>query len=308
MGTPAFAVTALDSLAQSQHELVAVYTRPDRPAGRGRRLVASPVKEAALARGLVVQQPVSLRQPEERDRLAALRPDVVVVAAFGQLLPQAILDVPPYGCVNIHPSLLPRHRGASPVAAAILAGDDVTGVSIMLLDKGMDTGPVLYQEQVAISDGDTTGSLTDRLAQVGARLLIGTLPKWLGGQLAPQAQDSARATYSEQITKESGRIDWRRPSVELWRRVRAFQPWPGCYTTWRGKLVRIIEAVPLPGEGEPGRVVPVAVAGAGSIGVVTGEGILGLRTLQLEGRRVVAGEEFARGQRDFVGALLPSWS
>ena len=306
MGTPYYAVPTLDGLVQGGYEVVAVYTQPDRPVGRGRRLAASPVKRAALGYGLTVFQPLSLSQPEERDRLAVLRPDLMVVAAFGQLLPRSVLDIPPVGCLNVHPSLLPRHRGASPVAAAILAGDEVTGVSIMLMDEGMDTGPILSQQEVPVLPRDTTGSLTESLAQIGARLLVTeALPLWLLGKLTPQPQDNARATYSAQIGKESGTIDWHLPAVELWRRVRAFQPWPGCHTNWKGKLVRIVEAIPLPGEGEPGRVVSLDVEGAALIGVQTGDGVLGLVQLQLEGKRVMGADEFIRGQRDLVGALLP---
>jgi methionyl-tRNA formyltransferase len=306
MGTPDFAVPTLDSLVLGGHQVVAVYTQPDKPAGRGRTLISSPVKRKALQLGLTVQQPPSFRQPEEVQKLADLHPDVIVVAAFGQLLPQSVLDIPPFGCLNVHPSLLPRHRGPAPVAAAILAGDEVTGVTIMLLDRGMDTGPLLTREEVPILPQDTTGSLTANLAQAGARLLLQTLPLWLEGKIAPQPQDNSKATYSESLTKEGGRIDWRLPAVELWRRVRAFQPWPGCYTAWQGKVLKVIEAVPLPGAGEVGRVVAIQGSQSATIGVQAGEGILGLLQLQLEGKRVMAAAEFVRGQRDFVGALLPS--
>jgi methionyl-tRNA formyltransferase len=305
MGTPDFAVPTLNSLVLGGHPVVAVYTQPDKPAGRGRGLVPPPVKRKALQLGLIVQQPASLRRPEEVQKLANLHPDMIVAAAFGQLLPQNILDIPPFGCLNVHPSLLPRHRGPSPVATAILAGDEVTGVSIMLLDKGMDTGPLLAQEQVVILPQDTTGSLTARLAQVGARLLLQALPLWLEGKIAPQPQDNEKATYSKPIAKEGGRIDWRLPAVELWRRVRAFQPWPGCYSSWRGKVLKVIEAVPLPGAGEVGRVVAIKGSLSVTVGVQTGEGILGLLRVQLEGKQVMAAEDFVRGQRDFVGALLP---
>ena len=305
MGTPDFAVLVLDSLVRGGYEIPAVYTQPDRPAGRGRELLSPPVKEAARRYGLAVRQPVSLRQPEEREELANLCPDVIVVAAFGQLLPQNILDIPPFDCLNVHPSLLPRHRGASPVAAAILIGDEVTGVSIMLMDRGMDTGPVLAQQEVPLLPQDTTGSLTARLAGIGARLLMQTLPPWLEGKLTPQPQDSSKATYAEHIDKESGRIDWHRPAVELWCRVRAFQPWPTSYTTWKGRMVKVVEAVPLLGDGEPGRVVALGENKPAAVGVQTGEGILGLQQLQLEGKRVMTAEEFVRGRRDFIGALLP---
>lgn len=308
MGTPDFAVPTLDSLVLGGYQVVAVYTQPDKPSGRGGNIIPSPVKRKALQLGLTVEQPPSFRQPGEVQKLADLRPDIVIVAAFGQLLPQNILDIPPFGCLNVHPSLLPRHRGATPVAAAILAGDEDTGVSIMLLDKGMDTGPLLAQERVSILPQDTTGSLSARLAHVGARLLLQTLPSWLEGKVIPQLQDNEKATYSRPVTKESGRIDWRLSAVELWRRVRAFQPWPGCYTIWRGKTLKVIEAAPLPGVGEIGKVVAVKGNPPISIGVQTGEGILGLLQVQPEGKRVMTAEEFVRGQKDFVGALLPCQS
>jgi len=305
MGTPDFALPALASLVSGGHEVLAVYTQPDKPAGRGRSLVSSAVKKAALDYGLPVWQPPSLRPPEEIERLANLRPEVIVVAAFGLLLSQSILDIPPLGCVNIHPSLLPRYRGPSPVAAAILAGDEITGVSIMLLDKGMDTGPLLAQQQVPVSPEDTTGSLTAKLAQLGGQLLVQTLPLWLEGKLTPQPQDNEKATYSKLITKEEGKMDWQRPVIELWRKVRAFQPWPGCYTTWQGRLLKIMETIPLPGGGEPGRVIAIEETQGAPVGVQAGEGVLGLLQLQLEGKRAMGAEEFVRGQRGFIGALLP---
>ena len=305
MGTPEFALPVLERLVSGEHEVLAVYTQPDKPAGRGRSLVSSAVKKAALDYGLPVWQLPSLRQPEEIERLANLRPEVIVVAAFGLLLPQSILDIPPLGCVNIHPSLLPKHRGPSPVAAAILAGDEITGVSIMLLDKGMDTGPLLAQQQVPVSLEDTTGSLTAKLAQLGGQLLMQTLPIWLEGKLTPQPQDNGKATYSKLITKEEGKMDWQRPAIELWRKVRAFQPWPGCYTTWQGRLLKIMETIPLPGGGEPGRVIAIEETQGAPVGVQAGEGVLGLLQLQLEGKRAMSAEEFVRGQRGFIGALLP---
>jgi methionyl-tRNA formyltransferase len=305
MGTPGFALPTLNRLADSEYEVVAVYTQPDEPVGRGRRMVPSAVRAAALGHGFTVRQPGSLKDPREVEDLAGLQPDAIVVAAYGRLLPQSVLDVPRFGCVNIHPSLLPRHRGPSPVAAAILAGEEVTGVSIMLMDKGMDTGPVLAQRQWPLSAEDTTETLTDRLAEAGAELLMETLPSWLAGRITPQAQDDGKATYSRVITKEDGRIEWHRPALELWRMVRAFQPWPGCYTHWQGKTLKIVEAVPLPGDGEVGRVVGPGGDWNVPVGVQTGDGILGLLKVQLEGKRVVTAEEFLRGQRGFTGSLLP---
>jgi methionyl-tRNA formyltransferase len=306
MGTPEFAVPALDALIHSEHEIVGVFAQPDEPAGRGRSLVSPPVKKLALQHRLTIHQPPSLRRSCELDRLASLRPDVVIIAAYGKILPESFLRVPPRGCLNIHASLLPRHRGPSPIAAAILAGDEVTGVTIMIVTKMMDTGPVLTQRRIPILPHDTTGSLFQKLSGLGAELLMETLPQWLDGKLAPQPQDGEKATYSKMIAKEDGLIDWHRPSVELWRRVRAFQPWPGCYTTWQGRTVKIIEAVPLSGEGTPGQVVAMSHEPSVPVGVQTGAGVLGLVQVQLEGKRAMSGAEFVRGQRDFIGAQLPS--
>jgi methionyl-tRNA formyltransferase len=306
MGTPEFAVPALDALIQSEHEVVGVFAQPDEPAGRGRSVVSPPVKKLALQHRLTVHQPPSLRGSCELDRLASLRPDVVVIAAYGKILPENFLQVPPRGCLNIHASLLPRHRGPSPIAAAILAGDEVTGVTIMIVTKMMDTGPILTQRRIPILPHDTTGSLSQKLSGLGAELLMETLPQWLDGRLVPKPQDNDKSTYCKMIAKEDGLIDWQRPAVELWRRVRAFQPWPGCYTTWQGRTVKIIEAVPLSGEGTLGRVVAMSHEPNAPVGVHTGEGVLGLIQVQLEGKRAMSGAEFIRGQRDFIGAQLPS--
>ena len=194
--------------------------------------------------------------------------------------------MPPRGCLNIHASLLPRHRGPSPIAAAILAGDEAAGVTIMVVTKVMDTGPILTQRQIPILPHDTTGSLSQKLSGLGAELLIDTLPQWLDGRLVPQPQDGGKATYSKMMAKEDGLVDWHRPAVELWRRVRAFQPWPGCFTTWQGRTVKIIEAVPLPGQGTPGQVVATNDEQA-VVGVQTGDGVLGLLQVQLEGKRAM---------------------
>ncbi|MBI4286122.1 MAG: methionyl-tRNA formyltransferase [Chloroflexi bacterium] len=311
MGTPEFAVPPLERLLLSKYEVVAVYTQPDRPSGRGLAPVPSPVKIAALAAGLPVVQPAKLKSPEAVDQLKALQPDVIVVAAFGQILPQSVLDIPRYGCINIHPSLLPKHRGASPVAAAILAGDEFTGVSIMLLDKGMDTGPVLALAQVPVAGQDTTGTLTAKLSLVGAWMLPDVLVRWTRGALSPRPQDDSKATYSVPLNKEEGEIDWRLPAVVLWRRVRAFQPWPGCYTRWQGKQLKIIEVVPLPGEqgAEPGTVIAVAPVRRHTevaFGVATGDGVMGISQVQLEGKRAMSAAEFQRGQRQILSAVLPS--
>ena len=304
MGVPEFAVPALEWLIFSEHQVVAVYTQPDKPAGRGRELSSPPVKGMALEHGLELRQVKSFAEAGAIASLAQLRPDVIVVAAYGQILPPQVLTIPPFGCLNLHPSLLPRHRGPTPIPAAILAGDDWTGVSIMLLDEGIDSGPVLAQRRVAIAPQDTTDSLTRKLAQIAAQLLAETLPRWLSHSLTPQPQQEEGATYTKLLSKGEGEIDWQLPAPQIWQRVRAFYPWPGCSTTWQGKRLKIVEAIPLPGKrGEPGRVIPL---GRGEIGVQTGEGVLRLLRVQLEGRREMSAEEFLRGQRGFSGALLPS--
>ncbi len=309
MGTPEFAIPPLEHLLFNSFEVVAVYTQPDRPAGRGRAWAFSPVKETALAWKLPLVQPPSLRRPEVLEQLKQFHPDVIVVAAFGQILPQAVLDVPSYGCINTHFSLLPRFRGASPVAAAVLAGDEFTGVSLMLMEAGLDIGPVLSRAQIPISEQDTTGSLTAKLALIAAHFIQDILLRWSRKEIAPQPQDEAGATFAPLITKKDGEIDWRLPAVDIWRRVRAFYPWPGAYTTWQGKQLKIVEAVPLPGEmtAEVGKVVALTSPGPESaFGIATGQGILGVRQVQLEGKRAMPAAEFLRGQRQFLGVTLPS--
>lgn len=303
MGSPEFSVLSLKRLILSQHQVVAVYTQPDNPAGRGRALAFSPVKKVALEHGIEVRQPKSFKEPGALESLAQLSPDVIVVVAYGKVLPEEVLTIPPFGCVNLHPSLLPRHRGPAPIQGAILAGDEYVGVSIILMEKGVDSGPILSQRIVAIEPQDTTESLTKKLAQVGAQLLEETLPLWLSGSIIPGPQQGD-ATYTGLLSKEAGEIDWHLPAPEIWQRVRAFHPWPGSYTRWRGKVLKVLEGFPVPGErGQPGRVIPLE---GGQVGVQTGDGVLGLGRVQLEGRRAMSAEEFVRGQRDFVGALLPS--
>lgn len=302
MGTPEFAVPVLDALAQTAHPLVGVYTRPDKPAGRGGKIQSSPIKQFAHSRGLPIFQPPTLRQPKVIAELRALVPDVIIVAAYGLLLPPDVLAIPPRGCVNTHASLLPRHRGAAPIPAAILAGDSETGITLMQMDAGLDTGPILVQRALAIDDDDTTATLTAKLAQVAAALLIDSLPQILADEIAPQPQDHARATMARTIRKEEGQIDWTQSAIEIARRVRAFNPWPSAYTFWSGVQLKILSAPPSDDRtnAEPGRVIKLQ----NEIGVATGNGALILREVQLAGKRAMMAEEFARGQRDFVGARL----
>lgn len=304
MGSPGFAVPSLEYLVAEGYELAAVYTQPDRAGGRGRKLAVSPVKAAALAHDLKVVQPEKLKDPAAFAELAAFKPDIIVVAAFGQLLPKAVLELPRLGCLNVHPSLLPRFRGASPVAAAILAGDAFSGVSIMLLDAGMDTGPVFSRAQIAVADSDTTASLGAKLSLIGAALLGEVMAAWGRGEIKPRPQPDAGATYCQPIGKEAGEIDWKRPALEIWRRGRAFYPWPGAYSRWRGKTLKVIEAAPLAAlkPAKPGEVVPLDAG----FGIGSGDGILNVLRVQLEGKQALSAADFIRGQRDFIGALLPS--
>lgn len=302
MGTPVFAVPILDGLATQGYNIVGVVTQPDKPTGRGQQVAISPVKSVALARGLPVLQPKSFRRPEAAEHLRALAPEVIVVAAYGQLLPPAVLAIPPLGCLNVHASLLPRYRGAAPISAAILAGDTVTGVTIMRLDAGMDTGDILAQAQLAILPDDTTASLSERLARLGATLLLATLPRWAAGEIVPQPQEHTQATYTHPVRKEDGQINWHRPALEIERQVRAYFPWPSAHTTWQGRRLKIWRATARPDEapGEPGDV----VLRNNDLAVVTGEGVMILHELQMEGRRPLPAADFARGQRGFVGTRL----
>lgn len=305
MGTPEFAVPSLEALLRAGYDVVAVLTREDQPAGRGRRLEEPPVKRAALAYGLTVQQPSTLQNAGSQAALAAFAPELIVVAAYGLILPQAVLDLPRFGCVNVHGSLLPRHRGAAPIAAAILEGDAEAGITIMLMDAGVDTGPVLGAAAIPIAAGDTTGSLTARLADLGASLLVATLPGWLRGEIAPQPQPAAGASFAPRIAKEDGRIDWAEPAWLIERRVRAYQPWPTAYTDWDGQRLKLLRASVGRQAGAETRGVGTVIAGArGRVGVITGDGVLWLEEVQLAGKRALPVSAFAAGARGFLGAQL----
>jgi methionyl-tRNA formyltransferase len=302
MGTPDFSVPTLAALVQAGYEMVGLVTQPDRPAGRGQRLELSPVKRFAVQQGLHVLQPPTLKTPEAVAELAELRPDLIVVAAFGQILRPAVLDLPRHGCINVHASLLPRWRGAAPVQAAILAGDQVTGSTIMRMDPGMDTGPILAQAALVVHPDDTGGTLTERLAQQGADLLIETLPRWLAGEITPQPQDASLATLCRPLRKEQGLIDWTRSAAEIALAVRAFNPWPAASTSWQGQPLRILRSTTI--SGEAGAKIGRVVQDSGMVAVTTGSGLLRLEQVQLAGRAAMAAEDFARGQRNFVGSRL----
>ncbi len=308
MGTSSYAVAPLEALLSLDAQVVGVYTQPDKPSGRGLLTQPSPVKSFALEHGLEVYQPKSLRRPDVQREFASLAPDVVLLAAYGKLLPPEVLRIPPHGCVNVHPSLLPRHRGPSPVATAVLDGEAKTGTSLFLMDEGMDTGPILSSRAFPVEPGATTGSLTPLLFQLGAHLLTEVLPLWLKGEIVPQPQDHERATVTKKLDRVDGEADWGLTAEELERRVRAFTPWPNLYTQWGGMVVKLLSAVTahdVAGESEHGLVVPLGDQEE-AVGIVTGSGVLGLRQLQMEGKRPVSSEEFIRGYRDFVGSRLPS--
>ncbi len=300
MGTPEFALPSLQVLLQAQ-ELVAVVTQPDRPAGRSKRLRRSPVKQVALAAGIPVLQPRRLRGDAAAiAALAAFQADVFVVAAFGQILPQAVLDLPERGVVNVHASLLPRWRGAAPIQAAIRAGDAQSGATIMLLEAGLDTGPMLAKRAIALATDETGGTLHDKLATLGADLLAETLPGWLRGEIIPQAQDKALATYAPQLKKQAGAIDWAQSASEIERMVRAYQPWPRAYTHWQGAQLSVAPGFVLPGQAPPGRVVQQRK----HIAIGTGDQLFCPSQLQLPGKKSLAVADFINGYPAFIGAQL----
>jgi len=303
MGTPEFALPTLRALYEAEaYQVVGVFTKRDRPAGRGRKLRSSPVKRFADEVGLPVFQPRSLRRPEAQKELLHLAPDLIVVAAYGLILPPAVLDAPRYGALNVHASLLPRHRGASPIVAAIRAGDRESGVTIMKMDPGLDTGPILAQRATPIGPDETAGELAARLAKIGASLLLTILPDWLAGKLTPKPQDEALATYAPMIKKEEAWLDWNQPAAYLARQVRALNPWPVAMTTWQSKQLRIWRAQALAesATGQPGDV----IARQGLPAVVTGAGLLLLLEMQLAGKKRLPAEQFCRGYRSFIGSKL----
>ena len=319
MGTPEFAVPTLEALLAAGHDVVAVVTQPDRPGGRGRIPVPPPVKVAATARGLRVLQPERLRGAERVAELGALGADCIVVSAFGQLLRPGVLRLTRLGCLNVHPSLLPALRGASPINWAILEGLATTGVTIMVLDQGMDTGPILAQSEAPVDPRDDAVSLGSRLAEAGATLLVPTLMAWDAGAITPREQGSAAASYSRILSRVDAIIDWSLAATIVDQRIRAFAPWPGAVTSWQGRQVKLIHALPTdaPAGSEPGtvlgldpvhgRLTPDGVETVHpALRVATGKGVLAVTHLQMEGRRASTAAEFARGHPTIVGAKLDS--
>lgn len=299
MGSPAFATIPLRSLVQAGLNVVGVVTQPDRPAGRSRTPIAPPVKVVAEELGIEVFQPASLRDPAAIEHFAAFKPDVGVVAAYGEILRKKVLAIPPLGFLNIHPSLLPRFRGPTPVVSAILAGDQVTGVSVMRLDAGMDTGPLLAQREVALKGDERGDSLTEALFELGSQMLVEVLPAYADGSLQPVPQASEGVTITKMLTKEDGIIDWSQSAAQIERAVRAFDPWPGSSTTWDGQIVKILDARVAAGNSEaaPGSI----IASRSNLLVATGSGILEITQIQPAGKRGMDGATWLRGQQNAAG-------
>ena len=309
MGTPDFAVTVFQGLlgireaAGRPLEVVGVFTQPDRPAGRGQKLALPAVKRAAQEVGVPVFQPERLRRPDALASLEALAPDLIVVAAYAQILSQRVLDLPPYGCLNVHASLLPRYRGAAPIQAAIRDGAAESGITIMLMDAGLDTGPILSKVAVQLDPAETAGSLAAKLSEAGARLLADTVPRWIAGELQPMPQDDAWATLTRPMRKEDERIDWSQPAVTIERQIRALQPSPGAFTLLGQDALKVLVAsvLPRPHEGAPpGTLLPSSEGPT----VATGQGLLLLRTVQPAGKRPMPAVDWLRGARLSEGTVL----
>jgi methionyl-tRNA formyltransferase len=295
-GTPDFAASSLQALLDSEHDVIAVYTQPDRPAGRGRKLTPSPVKQLACAHDIAVYQPLNFKSEESVTELAALNADIMVVVAYGLLLPKVVLDTPRLGCINVHASLLPRWRGAAPIHRALLAGDSVTGVTIMQMDVGLDTGDMLYKAECPILPEDSSGTLHDRLAQIGAEALIESLNAIRDGSAVPVKQDDSLANYAHKLEKQEGAIDWQQPAEQLARQVRGLSPWPVAYCGLDGQTLRIWGAEPVAdASGTPGSVIAVDKA---SITVACGSGALKLTRIQLPGGKPLDTAAILNAKRD----------
>ena len=307
LGTPAFAVPALKRLVRSRHEITAVLTQPDRPQGRGMQLAPPPIKETSRELGLTVMQPEKASSPSSLQSVRELRPDAAVVVAYGQMLKRDFLDLPHHGCINLHPSLLPRYRGPTPIQSALLAGEHTTGVTTILLDEGMDTGDILLQRETEIVDDDTFGTLHDKLAGVGADLVVETLDDLEAGDVVPRRQDESSATVTHKFSKNDAIIDWTQSPQLVNNLIRAMTPWPGCRTTLHGSMLKILKAVPhVEGDmkkGEPGQIL---LAGSDGLMVQAGRGIVRILELQRAGGRGMSVEEFLRGHPIEEGTLLGS--
>ena len=302
-GTPEFAAEHLKALLDSPHQIVAVYSQPDRPAGRGQKLAASPVKQLAVQHQIAVLQPQTLRDPAAQAELAALAPDLLVVVAYGLILPQAVLDIPRLGCINSHASLLPRWRGAAPIQRAIEAGDRESGVTVMQMEAGLDTGPMLLKVRTPITADDTGGSLHDRLASLGPQAVLEAIAGLAAGTLRGEVQDDSLATYAHKLNKDEARLDWTRPAVELQRLIRAFHPWPICHSTLNGEALKVHAAELGEGSGGPGSILAADKQG---LTVACGQGALRLTRLQLPGGKALDFGDLYNSRREqfAVGLVL----
>ncbi|WP_125783206.1 methionyl-tRNA formyltransferase [Pseudoalteromonas rubra] len=296
-GTPDFAAKHLAALIASHHDVVAVYSQPDRPAGRGKKLKASEVKTLALEHNLPVYQPQSLKSDDAQADLAALEADVMVVVAYGLLLPKAILDAPRLGCLNVHGSILPRWRGAAPIQRAIWAGDKETGVTIMQMDEGLDTGDMLHIATCPIDQDETSASLYNKLAELGPDALVETLDKLAEDKLSAEPQDDAQANYAKKLSKEEANIDWTMDAAQIERNIRAFNPWPVCYTQMQGQTVKVWQASVVAQQGTPGQVLSADKAG---ITIACGEQALTITQLQPQGKKPMSAQDFLNGRSDWV--------
>lgn len=301
MGSPDFALPSLEALIRD-FDVVGVVTQPDRPAGRGRKLTPPPVKQLAQARSIPVIQPKSFKGSQALDQLVEWQPEYIVVAAFGQILPPAVLEVPSDRCINVHASLLPRWRGAAPIQAAILHGDEQTGVTIMQMDPGLDTGPILAQQGIPIQPSDTAGDLSDKLADLGAQLLADTLPRVASGEISPQAQDDERATYAPMLHKSDGLLHFDQPAEQLARQIRAYDPWPGTHFFWNGRriVVHAARAAHEETRQQPG----TTLISHGQPAVQAADGLLVLEEIQPAGSRTMSGTDFLNGSQDFPGTQV----
>ena len=303
LGTPAFAVPTLERLVARGHQVLAAVTHPDRPKGRGQTLAPPPVKEAALRLGVPVYQPERIKRPESVDYLRSLAPEAMVVVGYGQIIPQSIIDIPPLGILNVHASLLPRYRGAGPIQWAIVNGETVTGVTIMRIDAGLDTGPMLLKAATAIGADETALDLGRRLSVMGADLLIEALDALAAGRIVPQPQENAQASYAPMLKKEDGRIDWSRSAAQIHNQVRGMQPWPGAYSIFRGGALHVWRARPVEaGAGHP----PGTLVRIKPLLVACGAGALELIEVQMEGRKRMPAADFANGQRLVENEILGS--
>lgn len=303
MGTPDFALATFEGLIEAGLDVVGVYTQPDRPKGRGKKMAAPPVKELAMKHGIPVFQPRRLRDEQAVAELAELKPDLIVVVAYGQILPQSVLDLPQYGCINVHASLLPRHRGAAPINKAIIDGDETTGVTTMMMDIGLDTGDMLVKRSLPISSSETAGQLHDRLALLGREAMAETLARLCAGTLDAEVQDDSLSTYAPMMKKEDGCIDWSQNALTIHNLVRGLDPWPAAYTTLDGKTLKIADTAVCDEQGQPGTILR---ADGDGVVVACGQGALMINGLQLPGKKRLSAADFVRGRSLTIGTLLGS--